>query len=205
MDESLIRRWEEAERRLYPSMVAQPEVVADSIRLVREVADDLRDVDTVEGLAEAWGRAGDLVAAAAAREGLGAEPADPEIVAGAAFALRYRELAVEADRREARRRIEEARAAGKGWVVLDEAGVAEFPFPQPYRRLEMRLADGFGLLLTAELDPDSGGIVHAIDGLRLDAASGEVVGPAEDPARREFDDPGEWRRAAEDLRRDPLG
>jgi hypothetical protein len=199
--EPLIRRWEEAERRLYPSMVAQPEVVADSIRLVREVAEDLRDVGTVEALVEAWGGAGERVAAASARGGIGAEPADPEVIAGAAFALRYRELAAEETRRETRRRIDQARAAGEEWVILDEAGVAEAPFPTPYRRLEMRLADGFGLLLTAELDPDSGRIVHAIEELRMDPASGEVTGPAGKPDRREFEEPDEWRRAAEDLRR----
>jgi hypothetical protein len=198
MDESLIRRWEEAERRLYPSMVAQPEVVADSIRLVREVADQLRDVDTIDGLGEAWIGARELVEAAAGREGV-EEPADPEVIAGAAFALRYRELAVEAIRQETRRRIDEARAAGKDWVVLDEAGVAEAPFPTPYRRLEMRLDDGFGLLLTAELDPDSGGIVHAVEGVRLDPAFGDKAGPAE-PDRREFADPEEWRLAVEELR-----
>lgn len=198
--EPLIRRWEEAERRLYPSMVAQPDLVAGSLRLVREVADDLLEVVTVEGLAEVWPRAAELVHAAAGREGMAGEPADPEIVAGAAFALRYRELVAEGGRREIRRRIDEARARGEAWVVLDEAGVAEAPFPQPYRRLEMRLADGLGLLLSAELDPDSGGIVHAIEGVRLDPASGEMAGPAE-PARRELADPEEWRRAGEDARR----
>jgi hypothetical protein len=197
--EQLIRRWEEAERRLYPSMVAQPALVAGSLRLVREVADDLRDIDTVEGLADAWGRAGEMVESAAGREGIAEEPADPEIVAGAAFALRYRELVVEAGRRETRRRITDARARGDAWVVLDEGGVAEAPFPQPYRRVEMRLADGYALHLTAELDPDSGGVVHAIEGLRLDPASGQRAGPAE-PARREFADPDEWRQAARDLR-----
>jgi hypothetical protein len=197
--EHLIRRWEEAERRLYPSMVAQPALVAGSLRLVREVADDLRDIDTVEGLADAWVRAGEMVESAAGREGIAEELADPEIVAGAAFALRYRELVVEAGRRETRRRITEARVRGDAWVVLDEGGVAEAPFPQPYRRVEMRLADGYALHLTAELDPDSGGVVHAIEGLRLDPASGEGGGPAE-PARREFADPDEWRQAARDLR-----
>ncbi|MGH2678820.1 MAG: hypothetical protein ACRDHB_10740 [Actinomycetota bacterium] len=185
--------------------MAQPEVVAGSMRLVRAVADDLTSVRSVEELAEAWGRATELAEAAA--QGLGMETeaaADLELVAGAAFALRYRELAVEAGRRETSRRIEEARTAGREWVVLEEAGVAEAPFPQPYRRLEMRLADGFGLLLTAELDPDSGGIVHAIEGLQLDPSSGDATGSGE-PARRELADPGEWRRAAEDLRQSPLG
>jgi hypothetical protein len=197
--DQLIRRWEEAERRLYPSMVAQPDVVAGALRLVREVADDLRDVDSIEGLARAWERADEVVEGATRRDGMGEEPAAPEIVAGAAFALRYRELVAEAGRRETRRRIEEARARGEARVVLDEAGMAEAPFPQPYRRVEMRLADGHALHLSAEPDPVSGAIVYAIEGLRLDPASGKPAGPAA-PSRREFTDPEEWRRAAEELR-----
>jgi hypothetical protein len=206
MDE-LIRRWEEAERRLYPSMVAQPDVVAGALRLVRAVADDLREVQTVDRLADAWGRAGELVQAAAEREGIDEAPADPEVVAGAAFALRYRELVVEAARAEARRQIAEARSRGEDWVVLNEVGVAEAPFPQPYRRVEMRLADGYALHLAAELDPDSGDIVYAIEGLRLDPATGELTGPA-DPSRQTYAEHEEWLREVQSLRAaapDPSG
>lgn len=191
--EALIRTWEEAERRLYPSMVAQPELVARSLGLVRAVADELREVETVEALAEAWGRGAEIAAAAASREGSTEEVPDLEIVAGAAFALRHRELVAEAERRDILRRIEEARDRNDAWVVLHESGMAEAPFPQPYRRVEMRLADGYALSLSAELDSDSGGIVHAVEGLRLDPATGRAAGEA-DPARREFADPEAWRR-----------
>jgi hypothetical protein len=85
-------------------------------------------------------------------------------------------------------------------VVLHESGIPEIPFPRPYRRVEMRLADGRGLLLTADLDPDSGRPSYAVEGLRLDPATGEESGP--DPRdRRTFGDPEEWRREAETLRR----
>jgi hypothetical protein len=197
--DQLIRRWEEAERRLYPSMVTQPEVVADYLRLVREVADDLRTIDTEEGLADAWGRAAELAEAAARREGMAREAPDLEIVAGAAFAIRHRELVAEAGRRETARRIADARARGDVWVVLHEAGMAEAPFPTPYRRLEMRLADGYALHLFAELDADSGRIVHAVEGLRLDPSTGAMAASAE-PSRREFADRQEWLAAVQALR-----
>jgi hypothetical protein len=200
--EQLTRRWEEAERRLYPSMVTQPEVVADYLRLVREVADDLRTVDTEEGLADAWGRAAELAKAAARREGMAREAPDLEIVAGAAFAIRHRELAAEAGRRETALLIADARARGEAWVVLHEAGVADAPFPQPYRRVDMRLADGYALHLSAELDADSGGIVHAVEGLRLDPSTGQMAASAE-PPRREFADREEWLAAVRALRERP--
>lgn len=180
-------------------MVAQPDTVARYIRLVRDVADDLREVETVEGLADAWGRATELAEAAARREGMAGEAPDLEMVAGAAFALRHRELVAEAARVETRRRIAEARDRGDAWVVLHETGMAEAPFPLPYRRVEMRLADGYALHTSAELDPDSGSIVYAVEGLRLDRATGEMSGQAE-PARREFADQEEWLREVQALR-----
>jgi len=180
-------------------MVAQPDAVARYIRLVRDVADDLREVETVEGLADAWGRATELVEVAAGREGMAEEAPDLEMVAGAAFALRHRELVAEAGREEARRRIAEARDRGEAWVVLHEAGVAEAPFPQPYWRVTMRLADGYALHTSAELDPDTGRIVYALEGLLLDPATGGMSGQAE-PARREFADQEEWLREVQALR-----
>jgi hypothetical protein len=198
MDE-LIRKWEEAERRLYPSMVAQPEVVAGSMQLVRAVADDLGSVHSQEELAEAWGRATELAESAARGLGMKTEAAaDLELVAGAAFALRHRELMAEATWSATRRRIDQARPLGDEWVVLSEAGVPEAPFPQPYSRVEMRLADGFAIHTAAELDPDSEGIVYSVEGLRLDPTTGELAGPA-GPPRREFADHEEWLREVQAL------
>lgn len=195
-----IRTWEEAERRLYPSMVAQPEAVAPLLHLVRAVADELGRVDTVDALTEAWGSATAIVGTAAASQGLDGSSFDAETVAGAAFALRHRELAVEAERRARRRRIDDARSRNDAWVVLDESGSPEAPFPNPYHRLEMRLADGYGIRSTAELDPDSGAIVHAIEELELDADSGELVAPGGSTRRTSTDAHG-WRRAIDELRR----
>lgn len=197
--EHLIRRWEEAERRLYPSMMAQPDTVADYMRLVRAVADDLGAVSSVGGLVDAWNRGMELADAAARRRGVSAGAPDLELVAGAAFSLRYRELAAEARQEEVRRQIEQARTRGEAWVVLDEAGMAEAPFPQPYRRVEMRVADGYTLHLSAELDPDSGRILYAVEGLRLEPATGEMIDLAQ-PRRREFTDRQEWLRTARELR-----
>jgi hypothetical protein len=196
-----ISTWEEAERRLYPSMMTQPDAVAGLLHLIRTVADRLERADTVEALAEAWSAAPQIVGAAAEMEGIDRGSFDQGIVAGAAFALRYRELMAHTERRDRRRRIDEARAHGDAWVVLDEAGVAEAPFPTPYRRVEMRLSDGYGLRSTAELDPDSGGIVHAVEELWLDPASGEMAGGDGEASRRAFTDPAAWRREVDDRRR----
>lgn len=197
--EDLVRRWEEAERRLYPSMVAQPDLVARYIRMVRGMADDLRSVETVPELGDAWERRADLATAAAHREGMAGQAPDLELVAGAAFGLRYRELAAVARGKEVRRRIADARARGDEWVVLRETGVPEVPFPEPYHRLDMRLADGYGLRLSAALDAESGRPLYAVEGVLLDVETGGAIGEAE-PPRRTFTDPGEWRGAVNALR-----
>jgi hypothetical protein len=173
--------------------------VADYMRLVRAVADDLGSVRTAEDLPGAWGRATDVAEAAARRQGLADRVPDLEIVAGAAFALRHRELRAEAGWQETRRRIDQARGRGDAWVVVHEAGVPEAPFPVPYGRVEMRVADGLALHLSAELDPDTNAVVYAVEVLHLDPVSGQVAEEAE-PRRATFTDPEAWRRAARELR-----
>jgi len=200
---ALVRRWEEAERRLYPAMLVDPDGTVARMRAVRAIADRLRAIPDAEALARAWERGPGL-----AREALAREPgffgeAELELVAGAAFALRHRELAAEAARRERRRRIEEAERAGCAWVVLGERGVAgdpPAPYPQPYRRVEMRLVDGLGVHVFVEPDPDSEGALYGVEVLRLDPRSGEILGEGERVVLR---DPAEWRRAIERARQRP--
>ncbi len=196
----LVRRWEEAERRLYPGMLVDPDRTVARVRVVRAILDRLRAVPDAAALARAWERATEL-----AREALGREPepigeGELELVAGAAFALRHRELAAEAAQRERLRRIEEGERAGVAWVVLEERGVPgdpPVPYPEPYRRLEMRLADGLGLHVFVEPDPDSEGALYGVEVLRLDPRSGRRLAEVERWVSHRPDD---WGRMIERAR-----
>jgi hypothetical protein len=109
--EGLVRRWEDAEGRLYPSALVQPDRYEQYLRVVRGVADRLDSVGSVEELARRWDRGPELAGEVAVREGV--RGPDLELVAGAGFLLRYRELRELARREEIRRLIGEARARGE--------------------------------------------------------------------------------------------
>jgi hypothetical protein len=167
--------WEQAEARLYPAVLERPDLYERIVRLVRATADHLRLLGPgTSALVAAAERGPELVAAVADDRGLSIVELDLELVSRAALALRYRELRGEQTTRRRLRRVEEARAAGAGWVVAEERGAAEGDPFLPYSRLEVSTATGDGLLVTAAPDDEYRRVVHQIRRMRLDLATGEV-------------------------------
>lgn len=196
---SLAERWRAAESRLYPVVFADPSKYELYLRLVRAVADDLKDRSTGEELAEAYAGGSQLLAAAVDRLSVAGSPIDEELVLDAAFQARYREVRVERQQAEAEERI--AAAAGEPqWVLLAETGTARLPAPG-YQRLEMHVPDGTGLRAFVEHDPTTYAPRYGIELLRLDPRSGEHLASEASPHRKEFGDPDEWMRAIEHLHR----
>jgi hypothetical protein len=122
-------------------------------------------------------------------------------VAGAGFAIRYRELTGELARARAGERIREARRRGESWVVVEEKGRADAPVPGLYQRLEMRVDDGTGIHIFVEEDPGTGGPRYGVEQVPLDPDTGDAVGPPAD--RRVFEDRAEWERHREEVLRRP--
>jgi len=194
-DEALVRRWMEAEARLYPVVLVRPELYERYIRLVRAIADELATAVSAGVLAERFEGAEDLARQVAGRFGIPTQDMDLGLVAGAAFAHRHREVLQTTHRDEALRRIREARERGDEWVVVYETGR---PMVPPYRRLEMRLADGAGIHAFVELDPESGGPLWGMESIQLDAQTGDWVAEAGELAvRRTFSDAASWADGVE--------
>jgi len=89
---SLERQWLQAEHALYPMIFAQPDKYETSVRLVRAVAERLRDVSAAQELAHAWREHSDLVLSAACGTGISLDDVDADLVGGAGFCLRLRQL-----------------------------------------------------------------------------------------------------------------
>lgn len=196
----LARSWRRAEERLYPIVLVEPDHYARYVKLVRATADHLATCASVEQLAEAHARRGAYVAAAAQGLGVRAGEVDDELVAGAAFNLRYRELVGEAERDQALARIREA-AGAVGWVVLHERGHHEAP---GYRRLEMHLPGGDGLLVSVDMSPDTGGLLYSVQPMRLDPGTGDPLTASEHVSAPEtYESAQPWRDAVARLRRLP--
>lgn len=184
-----------------PVVLAQPEIYERYLRLVRMIADELGFARTPEQLAEAYGRAPEIVDATILRGGIAAEGMDLLTVAGAAFGLRYREVLAELRSDDAIRRVRAARQSGDEWVVVYEAGDAGGPRLPPYRRLEMHLPDGMGLHAFVELDQEMARPVYRVEVVRLDPETGGGLPRTAAPSEPlTFTEPGPWEAKVEDLR-----
>jgi len=169
--------------------------------LVRAVVDALAEVAGIEELAVRYDDSARLVADAVQETAVSTEGLDLGVIGGAAFNIRYRDLRAAAQREQAKQRIRAAASAGQEWVVLFETGRTEFAPLSPYRRLEMRLADGRGLHASIAPDPSTGDPVYAVEIVQLDPATGDWVNDAEPPADpATYPTRSEWDRAIADLR-----
>ncbi|MGH2659514.1 MAG: hypothetical protein ACRDHS_07565 [Actinomycetota bacterium] len=199
MDE-LIAGWRAAEARLYPLVMAQPELFERYLAVVRAVADDLRSARTPQQLAEAFGSRAAILDAVVASRGFATDGLDRELVAQAAFGLRYREVVAEVQREDAVRRVRQARRAGLPWVVLRETAGTD-PFVAPYDRLEMHVPSGTGLHAFVELGPEMDRPRFGVEVLQLDPRTGDPVSDAAPPAElRTYGDRYRWEGTIEELR-----
>ncbi len=192
------RRWVEAEDRVHPIAVASPETYERYLEVVGAIADELGSIATRAQLVEADRSAGAIAERAIARAGISAEGLDLRLAAGAAFAMRDRALAVEERGREAARRVTAAENRGDEWVVVEESGDGAMT---PYRRLEMHLPDGAGLVCSVDADLEGGPTVYRVQVVGLDPRTGRGLDRArqgEAPLTFSKRDP--WQEAITELR-----
>jgi hypothetical protein len=201
--DQVIQRWRVAEERLYPVVMVRPDLYERYITVVRAVADELRSCETLDELVEAFGDSAEITARVVRTEIISTEGMDLGLVAGAAFSLRYREVAEEEGRRDAVRRIRQGRERDEAWATVYETdSTAALP---PYRRLEMRLSDGVALHVFVEVDPDTGAPVYGVEVVQLDAHTADWVTDAPPLSEREtFQDPDAWQAAIARLRASAL-
>jgi hypothetical protein len=198
--EEAIRRWQAAEQRLYPAVMAWPEGYERYIGLVRSVADGLGSIRTTEALVDAYVQGIDIVAGAAGSHTLPTEGIDLELAVGAGFCLRYREIVAETRREEVARSVAEARARGLQWVVIHETRPwLQSPFP-PWRRMQMHLPEGTGLHEWVEESLDGAGVEYGVEVVWLDPQTGQWLPDHPIQNRRTFSDYGAWREAVDGLK-----
>ena len=171
------------------------------IRLVRAVADSLRSIADLETLVERFQQTGsDYVVPIA--DTLGAPQVlllDYQLALGAAFYLRAQEIMEESTKADVQARLAAARAQDQRWVVIDERETRRYGRTF-FRRLEMRLSDGFGLYIASELDWEKGHI-YVVEPLLLDPATSQPRrGAAPPEPRQEFTTHEELMQAVETLR-----
>ena len=169
MPPSVLRSWDEAEARLFPLVMAQPELYQQALGAIQRLLGQLRETcQDLPGLLAAHERGGDLLAGA---EVPGVRPA---LIAAAACATRYRELVaqlVAAARLEA---LARARAQGLSWTVVEESGQPDRAPYVPYQRVEAEAETGRAVIVSIGPDETLSRAVYRLDAGQVDVASGAL-------------------------------
>lgn len=188
---SVLRSWDQAEARLFPLVMAQPEVYELALGLVRQLLERLRETcPDLPALLAAHERGADLVAEVSAAEAAGGFGVRAEVIAAAACAMRYRELValITAQRRVAA--LGRARVAGLAWTVVEESGSPDRAPYVPYQRVEAEVGSGRAVIVSIGPDETLSRAVYRLDAGQVDVASGALsigdeLGSYLDPAELE--------------------
>ena len=178
----LAASWDQAEAKLYPAVTTRPDLYQRVLTVVRLTVDRLRALGPSTGALLAAAEQGPaLVSEVMAEAGLSAYELDLDLLARAALAMRHREVTGEQAVRRRLRLVARAHRAGQAWVVLEERGDAEGDPFVPYTRLEVEVATGRALLVTTRADEDFRTVLHGVEPLRLDLATGGLEEPVGGP------------------------
>ncbi len=169
---AVLRSWDEAEARLFPTIMARPEVYQQSVSLIQRLLGRLRETCLdLPALLAAHERGGDLVDELAEGAETGIQP---DLVAAAACAMRYRELVASLAAQDRLAALARARAQGQSWVVVAETGSEDRAPFVPYQRIESEVGTGRAVIISIEPDETLSRAVHRLDHGQIDLATGAL-------------------------------
>jgi hypothetical protein len=168
---AVLRSWDQAEARLFPLIMARPEVYQRAVSMISQLAARLRETcPDLPALIAAHGRGGDL--ATSELPGLEAAGIQPDLLAAAACATRYRELAASLAAQRRLAALARARGQGLTWAVVEESGSADRAPYVPYQRVEAEVSSGRAVVVSIEPDETLSRAVHRLDECRVDLVTG---------------------------------
>ena len=181
---AVLRSWDEAEARLFPTIMAQPDVYQRSVALIQRLLGRLRETcPDLPALLAAHERGGGLVDELAGEADTGIRP---DLVAAAACAMRYRELVASLAAQGRLAALTRARDLGRSWAVVQETGSADRAPFVPYQRIEAEVGTGRAVIISIEPDETLSRAVHRLDEGQIDLVTGglligEAIGSYLDP------------------------
>jgi hypothetical protein len=169
----VLRSWDQAEAKIFPLIMARPEVYQQALHMIAGLAARLRETcPDLPALLAAHERGADLVTEP--QPGVG-----PELVAAAACAMRYREIVTENAARGRLAALARARDQGLDWTVVEESGdPARAPY-LPYQRVEAHVASGRAVIVSIEPDETLVRAVHRLDAAEVDLDTGGLQAGAQ--------------------------
>jgi hypothetical protein len=181
---AVLRSWDQAEARLFPTIMARPDVYQQSVTLIQRLLGRLRDTCLdLPALLAVHERGGDLVADLAGEADTGIQP---DLVAAAACAMRYRELVASLAAQGRLAALARAREQGQSWAVVEETGSPDRAPFVPYQRIEAEVGTGRAVIISIEPDETLSRAVHRLDEGQIDVVTGglqigEAIGSYLDP------------------------
>jgi hypothetical protein len=172
---SVLRSWDEAEARLFPLVMAQPEVYELALGLVRRLLERLRETcPDLAALLAAHERGADLVADLTEGLAAGVPGVRDAVIAAAACAMRYRELVALITVRRRLAALDRGRQEGLAWMVVEESGSPDRAPYVPYHRVEAEVGSGRAVIVSIGPDETLSRAVYRLDAGQLDVASGAL-------------------------------
>lgn len=174
---AVLRSWDEAEARLFPTIMARPDVYQQAVSLIQQLLRRLRETCLdLPSLLAAHERGGDLVDELAEGADAGIQPG---LVAAAACAMRYRELVASLAVQGRLAALTRARDQGESWAVVAETGSEDRAPFVPYQRIEAEPGTGRAVIISIEPDETLSRALHRLDRGQIDLATGGLqVGEA---------------------------
>ena len=169
---AVLRSWDEAEARLFPLVMAQPELYQQALGAIRQLLERLRETcQDLPALLAAHERGSGLLEGAEMPEVPGVRPA---LIAAAACATRYRELVAELAAAARLAALARAREQGLPWTVVEENGQPERAPYVPYQRVEAEVRSGRAVIVSIGPDETLSRAVYRLDAGQIDVASGAL-------------------------------
>ena len=174
---AVLRSWDEAEARLFPTIMARPDVYQQAVSLIQQLLRRLRETCLdLPSLLAAHERGGNLVDELAEGADAGIQPG---LVAAAACAMRYRELVASLAAQGRLAALTRARDQGESWAVVAETGSEDRAPFVPYQRIEAEPGTGRAVIISIEPDETLSRALHRLDRGQIDLATGGLqVGEA---------------------------
>jgi len=170
---AVLRSWDEAEARIFPLVMARPEVYERALRMIASLAARLRETcPDLPALLAAHERGADLVTEPS--PGVG-----PELIAAAACAMRYREIVTTGAAQGRLAALARARDQVLDWTGVEENGDPVRAPCLPYERVEAHVPSGRAVIISIEPDETLVRAVHRLDAAEVDLDTGGLRAGAE--------------------------
>jgi hypothetical protein len=171
----VLRSWDEAEARLFPLVMAQPDVYEQALGVIQRLLERLRETcPDLPALLAAHERGGDLAADLVSEPVAGVSGVRPGLIAAAACAMRYRELVALMAAQGRLTALARAREQGLSWTVAEESGPADRAPYVPYQRIEAEVESGRAVIVSIGPDETLSRAVYRLDAGQIDLTSGAL-------------------------------